>query len=255
MLRKEKSEGKFGLLEIICLGFDDYKTEKKSRWHLLHLALNSLKIRGNFFEIGDTYSRTKGDTNGLWPTVKHLREAVRILREAVKFLREACTFLGLAWNIGGKGWCDTWCDHWCGHWCDYPPLQLPDNQYQVCWVSPTFAISAGACVHVREGRKISRDGGHQNGLYYTGCQPLDKLGFRQPPSGSCTVRFFAVSLHRRSALRPSTAWLSPTSISAPQSYRRKRLLFWLPKYGRPSSGCKLRVQFPGASAVNPSSMM
>jgi hypothetical protein len=31
MLRKEKSEEKFGLLEIICLGFDDYKTEKKSR--------------------------------------------------------------------------------------------------------------------------------------------------------------------------------------------------------------------------------
>ena len=45
--------------------------------HLLHLALNSLKIRGCLFETGDTYSRTKGDTNGLWPTVKHLREAVK----------------------------------------------------------------------------------------------------------------------------------------------------------------------------------
>ena len=39
MLRKEKSEEKFGLLEIICLRFDDYKTEKKVgdtsyTWHL-----------------------------------------------------------------------------------------------------------------------------------------------------------------------------------------------------------------------------
>jgi hypothetical protein len=29
MLRKEKSEEKFGLLEIICLGFDDYKKKRK----------------------------------------------------------------------------------------------------------------------------------------------------------------------------------------------------------------------------------
>ena len=112
-----------------------------------------------------------------------------------------------------------------GTWCDHPPLQVSDNQYQVCWVSPTFAISAEACAHAREGRKISRDDGHQNGLYYTGCQPLDKLGFRQPPSGSCTVQSFSVSLHRHSALRPSTTWLSLTSTSAPQTYRRKRLLF------------------------------
>ena len=38
-------------------------------------------------------------------------------------------------------WCGYWCGCWCGYWCDHLPLQLPDNQYQVRWVSPTFAIS------------------------------------------------------------------------------------------------------------------
>jgi hypothetical protein len=116
-----------------------------------------------------------------------------------------------------------------------PPLQLFDNQYQVRWVSPTFVISATPCAHAREerkakdekreGRKTSRDGRHQNGLYSTDNQPLDNLGFHQPPPSSCTVRSFAVSLHRHSALRPSNTWLSLTSTSAPQTYRRKRLLF------------------------------
>ena len=77
----------------------------------------------------------------------------------------------------------------------------------------------------REGRKTSRDDRHQNGLYGTGCQPLDNLGFHQPPQSSCTVRSFAVSLHRHSALRPSNTWLSLKSISAPHTYRWKRLLF------------------------------
>ena len=31
----------------------------------------------------------------------------------------------------------------------------------------------------REGRKTSREGRQQNGLYDTGCQPLDKLGKRR----------------------------------------------------------------------------
>ena len=118
-----------------------------------------------------------------------------------------------------------WCGYWCGYWCDHPALQLSDNQWAVRRVSPTFAISAEACAHTREGRKTSWDGSRQDGLYGAGCQPLDKLGFRQPPSGSCTVQSFSVSLHRHSALRPSTTWLSLTSTSAPQTYRRKRLLF------------------------------
>ena len=82
--------------------------------------------------------------------------------------------------------------------------------------------TAGHCI---KKRKASKDGRHQNGLYGAGCQPLDKLGFRQPPSGSCTVQSFSVPLHRHSALRPSTTWLSLTSTSAPQTYRRKWLLF------------------------------
>ena len=76
-----------------------------------------------------------------------------------------------------------------------------------------------------EGRKTSRDDKHQNGLYSTDNQPLGSLGFHQPPPNSCTVRSFAVSLHRHSALRPSNTWLSLTSTSAPHTYRRKRLLF------------------------------
>ena len=77
----------------------------------------------------------------------------------------------------------------------------------------------------QEGRKTSRDGKHQSGLYSTDNQPLDSLGFHQRPQNSCTVRSFAVSLHRHSALRPSNTWLSLTSTSAPHTYRRKRLLF------------------------------
>ena len=42
--------------------------------------------------VGNTYSRTRGDTRAYWQAVKHLREAYIFLRAAVKFLREACTF-------------------------------------------------------------------------------------------------------------------------------------------------------------------
>ena len=82
------------------------------------MALNYLKIRAYSLRVGDTYSRTRGDTRALgdarrrilckqsvasaerprkrqewWQAVKHLREAVRFFCKAVKFLREAATFL------------------------------------------------------------------------------------------------------------------------------------------------------------------
>ena len=100
---------------------------KKSRWHLLHLALNCLKISGCFWELSRTWSRTKGNTRALgdarrrlprkrqewWQAVKHLREAVRFFCKAVKFLREAATFPAYVVKHSDNCWCDTWCDHWC----------------------------------------------------------------------------------------------------------------------------------------------
>ena len=71
--------------------------------HLLHLALNSLRIRGCFSEVGSTSgrtcSRTTGDTWRWCQTVKHFWEAVRFFWEAAKFLRTAAKFSPLPWNI------------------------------------------------------------------------------------------------------------------------------------------------------------
>ena len=89
-----------------------YNLENNNRWHLLHLALNSLYFRTLFLQVG----RTK------WSHLRSHQQPWNISVAASRFSERPWNFSerplrsrSLPWNIPMSAWCDTWCDHWCDY--------------------------------------------------------------------------------------------------------------------------------------------
>ena len=89
-----------------------YYLKNNNRWHLLHLALNSLYSRTLFLQVGSTK----------WSHLRSHQQPWNISVTASRFSERPWNFSerplrsrSLPWNIPITDWCDTWCDHWCDY--------------------------------------------------------------------------------------------------------------------------------------------
>ena len=89
-----------------------YYLKNNNRWHLLHLALNSLYSRTLFLQVGSTKWSHQWSHQQPWNISV---TASRFSERPWNFSERPLRSRSLPWNIPITAWCDTWCDLRCGY--------------------------------------------------------------------------------------------------------------------------------------------